>query len=220
MEQYVQRRADSIRKEIGAKTGFEIGSMAHIVISLLLPRQSKYWQCQNPRSMKFHFPHTDWLLLVNAKFTSDKYSICDVFVSLFHQLCNVWNTFKHFIKAVEAACLATCNNDCVGSRYDIHGTGYNFHRTTRRTVLPRSRGGWIVYFTDTPVLTIDILGSNSICRVGINAMSLAFGLHCFFQPRLYLDPLVACLQLLFPRWMELVENQDGRGSYSLPLTID
>lgn len=33
----------------------------------------------------------------------------------------------------------------MGLGYDIHGTGDNFHRTVRGTVLPRSHGGWIVH---------------------------------------------------------------------------
>ena len=51
-------------------------------------------------------------------------------------------------------------------------------------------------------------------------MSSAFVLHCSFRRQPYLARLAACLLLRLPKWMELVENRDGRGSYLAFLTID
>jgi hypothetical protein len=77
-----------------------------------------------------------------------------------------------------------------------------------------------LYMIPSLILIIDSPESNSISRVGTNVMNLAFVLHCSFRLQLYLARLVACLQLRLPKWMELVENRDGRGSYLAFLTVD
>jgi len=74
-----------------------------------------------------------------------------------------------------------------------------------------------LYITPVLILIRGSPESNSICHVGTNAMKSAFVVHCSFRLQLYLGLLVACLQLRLPKWMELVENRGGGGSYLLPL---
>ena len=73
-----------------------------------------------------------------------------------------------------------------------------------------------LYITSLVILSIDSLESNSTSHVGTNAMNSAFVVHCSFRLQLCLGPLVVCLQLRLPKWMELVEKQGGRGLYLLP----